>query len=88
MAEAQIVQHLSQTMTLVLMLSLPVIGATAITGLVVGLLQAITQIQDQTVSFAIRLVAAIGAIMVSARWIGGELLAFTDLMLGTATIPP
>ena len=88
MADAQIVQHLSQAMTLVLMLSLPVIGATAITGLVVGLLQAITQIQDQTVSFAIRLIAAIGAIMVSARWIGGELLAFADIMLGTATMPP
>ncbi|MEM9057660.1 MAG: type III secretion system export apparatus subunit SctS [Pseudomonadota bacterium] len=83
--DAAIVQHLTRAMLLVLMLSLPVVGAAALTGVLVGLLQAVTQIQDQTLSFAIRLVAAIGAMLLSARWVGGELLAFTQVMLSTAT---
>lgn len=67
-----------QTMMLVLVLSLPPIVVASVVGILVGLFQAVTQIQEQTLSFALKLVAVIVTILVTARWIGGELFHFTE----------
>lgn len=67
-----------QTMMLVLVLSLPPIVVASVVGILVGLFQAVTQIQEQTFSFALKLVAVIVTILVTARWIGGELFYFTE----------
>ncbi len=67
-----------QTMMLVLVLSLPPIVVASVVGILVGLFQAVTQIQEQTLPFALKLVAVIVTILVTARWIGGELFHFTE----------
>ena len=54
MSEAEIISHASRALLLVLMLSLPPILAAAVVGIVVGLIQALTQIQEQTISFAFK----------------------------------
>ncbi len=80
MDEANLLYYASQAMLLVLMLSLPVVVAASLVGLLVGLFQGLTQIQDQTISFAFRLVAVIITIVLTARWMGIEMHNFTIMM--------
>ncbi len=62
---------------LMLVLSmLPIIVATVI-GLLVSLLQALTQIQEQTLSFAVKLIAVAATLLLSMNWMGAELYNYT-----------
>ena len=77
MSEAQLLDYAQTTLILVLKLSMiPIVVATVI-GLLVSLLQALTQIQEQTLGFAVKLIASSVTIMLAAHWMGGELLLFT-----------
>jgi type III secretion protein S len=64
-------------MLLVLLLSLPTILVATGVGLLVALFQALTQIQEQTLSFGIKLVAVIVTLTLTARWLGIEMQNFT-----------
>ena len=65
-------------MIIVLKLSLiPIIVATVI-GLVVSLLQALTQIQEQTLGFAVKLIAISITLLACASWMGGEIFRYTQ----------
>lgn len=46
------IHHLGQGLALILMLSLPAVVTAAFIGLVVGILQAVTQVQEQTIAAA------------------------------------
>jgi flagellar biosynthesis protein FliQ len=46
-------------------------------GLVIGLIQALTQIQDQTVSFVPKLLAMAGVMIVCLPWLMMRLVEFT-----------
>ena len=46
-------------------------------GTLFSLFQALTQIQEQTLSFAIKLIAVFATILLTARWLSGELYNFT-----------
>lgn len=76
MHEHQAIDFAAKAILLVFYLSLPPIIAASVVGVLVSLIQALTQIQEQTLSFAIKLVAVIVTIFLSARWQGGELLNY------------
>jgi type III secretion protein S len=67
-----------KALMLVLLLSLPPIITAAVVGVLVSLAQAVTQIQDQTLSFAFRLVAVILTLMITVRWLGQQVLIFAS----------
>lgn len=73
MNDADVVDFAAKALLLVFYLSLPPIIAAALVGTLVSLLQALTQIQEQTLSFAIKLFVVIVTIFLTARWQGGEL---------------
>jgi type III secretion protein S len=73
MSQASIIQFTVEALTLVLLLSLPPIVVASAVGLLVSLIQAVTQIQDQTLAFAVKLIAVIVTILLTGKWIGGEL---------------
>ena len=78
MTHAEIVDYAKMCMLLVLRLSLvPIIVATVI-GILVSLLQALTQIQEQTLGFAVKLIAISITLLVCASWMGSELLLYTQ----------
>ena len=78
MSHSQLLEYAQTCMILVLKVSLiPIVVATVI-GLLVSLLQALTQIQEQTLGFAVKLIAISITIMVASHWMGGELLQFTQ----------
>lgn len=72
-----LVSYLSKALYLVLWLSLPPIVVASVVGTLFSLFQALTQIQEQTLSFAIKLVAVMATLALTARWIGGELFNYT-----------
>ena len=61
---------------LILFLSLPPIGVATIVGLIVSLLQALTQIQEQTLGFAVKLIAILLTLLFLGSWFAGQLLSF------------
>jgi type III secretion protein S len=69
-----------KAMTLVLWTSLPAITVATVVGIAVCLVQALTQIQDQTLPFGIKLVAVFLALFLTVRWMGGEVLNFAILI--------
>jgi type III secretion protein S len=70
-----------KAMMLVLILSLPPIITAAVVGVLVSLVQAVTQIQDQTLSFGFRLVAVIISLLATVRWLGQEIFLFATNIL-------
>lgn len=77
MLDTQVVEFAAKALLLVFYLSLPPILAAAVVGTLVSLFQALTQIQEQTLSFAIKLFVVIVVIFMTARWLGGELYNYT-----------
>lgn len=62
---------------LAVLLSAPIVLTALFVGLFVSLVQATTQIQEQTLSFAPKLVAVLLALLVTGPWIGAQLVRFT-----------
>jgi type III secretion protein S len=69
-----------KAMTLVLWASLPAIGVATVVGVVVCLVQALTQIQDQTLPFGIKLIAVFLTLFFTVRWVGSEIVNFAIII--------
>lgn len=78
MDQSVIVELSSKAMFMVLLLSLPSILLATFVGLGVSLLQALTQVQEQTLSFAVRLICITIVIMLTAHWTGTEMARYLD----------
>jgi len=78
MGQAQILDYAQKCLILMLKLSLLPICVATVIGLVVSLLQALTQIQEQTLGFAVKLIAISITIVAASSWIGGEMLLYTQ----------
>lgn len=69
-----------QALILSLVLSLPVVIVASSVGLLFSLFQALTQIQDQTLSFAIKLVFIMATLYFTINWVAGRLYQFTMII--------
>ncbi|QEA13157.1 MULTISPECIES: type III secretion system export apparatus subunit SctS [Comamonas] len=76
MQTVDVVAYFTQALYLVLWLSLPPIAVGALVGTLFSLFQALTQIQEQTLSFGIKLIAVTVTLLLTARWVGGEMFNF------------
>ncbi len=77
---AELVTYVIQALLLVLILSLPPIVVASVVGILFSLIQALTQIQEQTLSFGVKLVAVGLTLYLTARWMGGEIFNYTVLI--------
>ncbi|WET11394.1 MULTISPECIES: type III secretion system export apparatus subunit SctS [unclassified Pseudomonas] len=68
-----------QGMLLVVVLTAPPLIVAVIVGVLTSLIQALMQIQDQTLPFGIKLVAVGITLVVTGRWIGLELVQLINL---------
>ncbi|WP_302174054.1 type III secretion system export apparatus subunit SctS [uncultured Hydrogenophaga sp.] len=80
MDTADIVSQVVQGLLLTLWLSLPPIVVASVVGTLFSLLQALTQIQEQTLSFAVKLIAVGITLYLTARWVGGEIYNYTVVL--------
>jgi type III secretion protein S len=74
----------TQGMLICLYVSLPIVVISAGAGLLISFVQAITSLQDQTLSFAVKLVAAIAAIAVFGSWGAAMILRFAHELIAVA----
>jgi flagellar biosynthetic protein FliQ len=61
----------------ILILSLPPLLASLVVGLVISLLQALTQVQEQTLTLVPKIIATIVVLIICANWIMLRLEIFT-----------
>jgi flagellar biosynthesis protein FliQ len=58
----------------------PAVGAAMIVGAVIALLQALTQIQEMTLTFVPKIIVVLGALFLSASFVGGQFNIFTSMI--------
>jgi flagellar biosynthetic protein FliQ len=66
-----------QALTVILMLSLPLLLTALAAGLLVGIFQAATQINEMTLSFIPKLLAMVVVILLAGSWMLGVLVDYT-----------
>jgi flagellar biosynthetic protein FliQ len=66
---------------LALLVSAPPLLASLLVGLVVGALQAATQVQDHAIAFVPKLVAVAAVLLVSGPVLAAQLVRFTEALL-------
>ena len=64
-------------MALAFKVALPMLGAGLVVGLVVSVIQAVTQIQEQTLSFVPKLLAVSGTVLVALPWMIQVMIKYT-----------
>ncbi len=71
-----------EALTLTLLISAPVLGIGLLVGLVISLLQAVTQVQEQTLAFVPKIVAMVLVAILLIGWMGSQMAAFAERMFG------
>ncbi len=79
--EDTILRVAREGMLLVLVCSAPPVLAALVVGLFMGVLQAATQVQEQTLNLVPKIVAVTVALLVAGPWMGSQLLRFTEALM-------
>lgn len=78
----QAVETVRESLTVMLLLSSPILAAGLLIGLLVSILQAVTQIQDQTLSFVPKIVVMGIVTILVTPWIATLIMDFAQRMFG------
>lgn len=76
-----------QTLILALVVSAPMLLIGLAVGVVVSLLQAVTQIQEQTLSFVPKITAMVASAILLMPWIGNRLMEYSAAMFAGGHLP-
>jgi flagellar biosynthetic protein FliQ len=74
------VEIVRNALAMALLISLPILGAGLVVGLVISLFQAVTQIQEQTLTFVPKIVVMIVVAIAILGWIAVRMIDFTREM--------
>lgn len=81
MNDAILVQLVREALLLTALVAAPPVGAALVVGLLVGVVQAVTQVQDQALSLACRVAAIFGALLITGPWIFDRVARFAARVL-------
>lgn len=81
MTEAMVLGLARQAVELTLLISMPMLLAGLVVGLLISIFQAVTQIQEMTLTFVPKIVAVFLALLVSFPWMMHKLLSFTQHLI-------
>jgi len=76
-----------ETLMLALKISFPMLCVGLIVGVSISILQAVTQIQEMTLTFVPKIVAMVVAAAILMPWILGQITEFAREMFGPMAIP-
>jgi flagellar biosynthetic protein FliQ len=82
MNQDQVVSICVSTMEIALKISMPILLVGLIVGLLVSIFQAVTQIQEQTLSFIPKIGGLAAVLIVAGPWMLGQLLTWTEELYG------
>lgn len=80
----ELIRH---SLIMVLIVSSPMLIIGLVVGVLVSLLQALTQIQEQTLAFVPKIVAMVAAAIILLPWIGQRLIEYSAAMFGSGQLP-
>jgi len=83
----QATELIRNALILVLLISAPMLVIGLVVGIIVSLLQAVTQIQEQTLTFIPKITAMVLAAIILMPWIGQRLIDYTATMFGSGMTP-
>lgn len=72
-----------EAITLVMVVGAPALVTALVVGLIVSFVQAVTQVQDQTLTFVPKIAAVLAALAISGAWMMEKLVEFGKVMFGT-----
>ena len=82
MTQDSVVSICVSAMELALKIGLPILLVGLVLGLVVSVFQAVTQIQEQTLSFIPKIVGLAVVLVVAGPWMLGQLITWTQELYG------
>ncbi|MDX8390859.1 MAG: flagellar biosynthesis protein FliQ [Mariprofundaceae bacterium] len=72
-----VIQVGSEAVKMILLISLPMLAVALIVGISISLFQALTQIQEMTLTFVPKIIAVFGALILAAPWMTERIVSFT-----------
>lgn len=76
-----------QALMLMMIISLPLLGVALVVGVLISLVQAVTQIQEMTLSFVPKVIAMAVAASLMMPYLLQLMMEYTTEMLGSMPIP-
>ncbi len=80
MNEADALDIMQNAIWTVLIASGPAVMAAMVVGIIIAFIQALTQIQEMTLTFVPKIIAVMVAIGISAPFVGAQISLFTNLV--------
>jgi len=71
----------TQALYMVLWLSMPMLAVALIVGVAISLFQAVTQIQEMTLTFVPKIIAVFGCMVIVAPWLTRTMVTFTRQLI-------
>jgi flagellar biosynthesis protein FliQ len=78
MNQDTVVSLATQAMSLALKISLPLLGVGLLVGVLISIIQAVTSIQEQTLSFIPKVLAMAAVLVIGGPWMLNQLLSYTS----------
>lgn len=78
MDQAEIIDFAREAIVLTIKISTPVMLVGLVAGLIIALIQALTQIQEMTLAFVPKIIAIFAAIFIGLPYMAAALIAFTE----------
>jgi flagellar biosynthesis protein FliQ len=82
MTQDSVVSICVQAMQMALKLGLPLLLVGLVLGLVVSVFQAVTQIQEQTLTFIPKIIGLVVVLVVAGPWMLGQVVSYTQELYG------
>ena len=87
MTPSEAITLIQNAVTLTLLLSAPVLLVAMVVGLLISLFQAVTQIQEMTLTFVPKIVAVFATLLFLSSWMINKLVDYThELIVNLPTI--
>ena len=83
----QATELLRHSLILTLVIAAPMLVIGMIVGIIISLFQAVTQIQEQTLTFVPKITAMIAAAILLMPWIAQRLLDYASTMFSSGHLP-
>ncbi len=81
MSDAQTIELIRDTLLIAMKIVVPILIAGVVVGLIIAIFQAVTSIQEQTLTFAPKIIVMLIVTVLLLPWIVVRLLEFTTAML-------
>lgn len=73
----EVVTAFQKCLLLVVLLSLPCVLVATLVGVIISFIQAVMQLQEQTLPFALKLISVGVTLLLTGRWMSSELVQYS-----------